>query len=264
MYRTFKTNKLEYHPFNFNKMRNKENIWFCASITTGILLMLWTGCKKDNGTSIGSTTAIFNPDLTYGTMTDQDGNTIKTIQINNQVWMAENLKVSTYRNGDKIETTDPSTLGISQESNPEYQWACMNDESMVATFGRLYTWYAVTDSRSIAPEGWHVASYQEWIALRDFLGGENIAGGKLKEAGTTHWVDPNSAATNESGFTALPGGLREPAGVFYIDAKIGNWWTTTGNISSKAWHAYADGVTGNLLFLESYESVGYSVRCVKN
>lgn len=108
-----------------------------------------------------------------------------------------------------------------------------------------------------------MATYQDWIALRDFLGGANSAGGKLKETGTTHWTEPNTAATNESGFTALPGGLREPAGFFYIDAKIGNWWTASAN-GSKAWHAYTDAVTGSLLLIDSPKAVGYSMRCVKD
>lgn len=244
-------------------MKNRGNIWNVAAVLIGMLLMLWYGCKKDDSNTNGSTTAVFNPNLTYGTMTDQDGNVSKTIQIDTLVWMAENLKATTYRNGEEIGSTDPSTLGISGETNPNYQWPGMNDESKVATYGRLYTWYAVTDTRKIAPAGWHVASYQEWITLRDFLGGENIAGGKLKETGTTHWTEPNTAATNESGFTALPGGLREPAGFFYIDAKIGNWWTASAN-GSKAWNAYADGVTGSLLLLDSPKAVGYSVRCVQD
>lgn len=227
-------------------------------------MLFWNGCKNDDNNTTGTTTAVFNPDLTYGTMTDQDGNINKAIQIGTQVWMAENLKVSTFRNGDAIETTDPSILGISGEINPKYQWPGMNDESMVATYGRLYTWNAVTDSRKIAPEGWHVASYLEWVTLRDFLGGENNAGGKLKESGKTHWLDPNSAATNESGFTALPGGLREPQGFFYTNGQSGCWWTTTENVSANAWYAYTSSVAGYLLLLESPKAVGYSVRCVKD
>jgi uncharacterized protein (TIGR02145 family) len=244
-------------------MRNKIVIWLNASILHLMVLVLLSGCKKDSNSG-GITTAIFNPDLSYSTMTDQDGNVCKTIQIGTKVWMAENLKVTSYRNGDLIGTTDPSTISISGEMSPKYQWPGMNDESSVATYGRLYTWFTVTDSRNIAPAGWHVASYDEWITLRDFLGGENMAGGKLKETGTTHWVSPNTGATNESGFTALPGGLREPAGFFYTDGRLGNWWTTTVSVSPKAWHAYTDGVAGYLLLLDSPESLGYSVRCVKD
>lgn len=244
-------------------MNNKGIIWFYTVLLTAILLLIWTGCKKDSNSG-GTSTAVFNTDLTYGTMTDQDGNTCKTIQIGNQIWMAENLKVSSYRNGDPIETTNPSTLSISNEVNPEYQWPGLNDEGSVATYGRLYTWNVVNDSRNLAPEGWHVASYQEWTTLVDTLGGQNVAGGKLKEFGTTHWVSPNTGATNESGFTALPGGLRDPGGFFYTNGQSGNWWTSTESVSSKAWHAYTDGVAIYLLLLESPESVGYSVRCVKD
>lgn len=247
-------------------MRKKGIPWFCTFILTGIVLLLWSGCKDEDsgGTTNGNTTAVFNPDLTYGTMTDQDGNVCKTIQIGKQVWMAENLKATTYRNGDIVETTDPATLSIAGEVTPKYQWPGMDDESSVATYGRMYTWFAVTDSRNLAPPGWHIASYDEWITLRDHLGGENLAGGKLKETGTTHWVSPNTAATNESGFTALPGGLRDPGGFFYTNGQSGNWWTSTESISQKAWHAYTDGVAGYLLLLGSNKSVGYSVRCVKN
>jgi len=247
-------------------MKNLENFRICTFILTGVLLMLLYGCKKDSnsGSTGGNSTAIFNPALTYGTMTDQDGNKCKTIQIGTQVWMAENLKVTTYRNGDIIGTTNPSTLSISGEINPKYQWPGMNDASQVATYGRLYTWYAVTDSRNIAPTGWHVASSAEWTTLRDYLGGETLAGGKLKETGTTHWLSPNTGATNESGFTALPAGPREPSGVFYTDGQNTNWWTLTEKTASSGWHAYAEGASGSLFLLNSNKSVGYAVRCIKD
>jgi len=247
-------------------MKNKGNIWFYVSILTGVLLLLSDSCKKDNtqGSVNGISTAIFNPALTYGTMTDQDGNTCRTIQIGTQVWMAENLKVTSYRNGDLIGTTDPATKNISGEATPEYQWPGLGDASKVATYGRLYTWFAVSDSRNIAPPGWHVASYEEWTILRDYLGGDSVAGGKLKETGTTHWISPNTGATNESGFTALPGGLRDPGGLFYTTNQPGNWWTSTESIAPNVWHAYTSGVASYLLLISSNKAVGYSVRCVKD
>jgi uncharacterized protein (TIGR02145 family) len=246
-------------------MKSLRNFCICTFIITGILLVLSPGCKKDNSGSTGGTsTAIFNPDLTYGTMTDQYVNKCKTIQIGTQVWMAENLKVTKYRNGDLIGSTTQSTLSISGETNPKYQWPGMNDENQVATYGRLYTWFAVTDNRNIAPAGWHVASYAEWITLRDNLGGESTAGGKLKETGTTHWLNPNFGATNESGFTALPAGPREPSGVFYTDGQNTNWWTLTEKTASNAWHAYAERSSGSLFLLSSNKSVGYAVRCIKD
>jgi uncharacterized protein (TIGR02145 family) len=247
-------------------MKNIGNFSICTFILTGMSLLLYPGCKKNSNSDStgGNSTAIFNPALTYGTMTDQDGNKCKTIQIGTQVWMAENLKATKYRNGDLIGTTDPSTLSIPGEINPKYQWPGMNDAGQVATYGRLYTWYAVTDSRNIAPAGWHVASLEEWTALRDTLGGETLAGGKLKETGTTHWLSPNFGATNESGFTALPGGLREPSGVFYTNGQSAIWWTSTGKTASNAWYAYNDAVTSILLLSNSNKSVGYAVRCVKD
>jgi uncharacterized protein (TIGR02145 family) len=247
-------------------MKNIGNILICTFILTGMLLVLSPGCKKDSkpDSTGGNSTAIFNPALTYGTMIDQDGNKCKTIQIGTQVWMAENLKATKYRNGDLIGTTTPSTSSISGEINPKYQWSGMNDASKVATYGRLYTWYAVTDSRNIAPAGWHVASLAEWTALRDSLGGETLAGGKLKETGTTHWLSPNFGATNESGFTALPGGLREPSGVFYTNGQTAIWWTSTEKTASNGWYAYNDAVTSTLLLSNSNKSVGYAVRCVKD
>jgi uncharacterized protein (TIGR02145 family) len=250
----------------FKSMKNKGKCWLYTLLLIGMVIVLAFGCKKDSneGSAIGNTTAVFNPNLTYGTMTDQDDNVCKTIQIGTQVWMAENLKVTKYRNGELIGTTDPATLSIANEMSPKYQWPCLNDESNVATYGRLYTWDAVNDSRNLAPEGWHVARYDEWITLRDMLGGESIAGGKLKETGTTHWSSPNTGATNESGFTALPGGLRDPGGFFYTTNQPGNWWTSTESVSPKVWHAYTDGVAGYLLLLGSNKSVGYAVRCVRD
>ena len=247
-------------------MKNLGSFRVCTFILLGMVLAILYCCKKDSnsGPSGGNSTAIFNPALTYGTMTDQDGNKCKTIQIGKQVWMAENLKVSTYRNGDAIVSTTPTTLSISGEIYPKNQWPGMNDENQVATYGRLYTWSAVTDSRNIAPAGWHVASYAEWTTLRDSLGGESTAGGKLKETGTTHWLNPNFGATNESGFTALPGGLREPSGVFYTNGQSSNWWTSTEKTASNGWQAYTDAVSGSLLLLNSNKSVGYAVRCVKD
>jgi len=247
-------------------MKNTGNILICTFILTGMLTVLSPGCKKDSnsGSTGGNSTAIFNPALTYGTMTDQDGNKCKTIQIGTQVWMAENLKVTTYRNGDPIGSSTPSTLSISGEINPKYQWPGMNDENQVASYGRLYTWYAVTDSRNIAPTGWHVASSAEWTTLRDYLGGETLAGGKLKETATTHWLSPNFGATNESGFTALPSGLRDPGGFFYTNGQSAIWWTSTEKTDSNGWYAYTDAVTSTLLLSNSNKSVGYAVRCIKD
>jgi uncharacterized protein (TIGR02145 family) len=160
-------------------------------------------------------------------VTDVDGNVYKTVAIGSQVWMAENLRTTRYRNGDAVGTTNPATLDIVSESAPKYQWAYAGDENKAATYGRLYTWYAVTDDRDICPAGWHVPGDDEWSTLVEFLGGPNAAVGKLKETGTAHWSGPNSNATNESGFAGLPGGNRLPNGGFVLIGEAGHYWTTS-------------------------------------
>jgi len=148
-----------------------------------------------------------------GVVKDVDGNSYKTIKIGNQIWMAENLKTTHYANGDAI--PDGTGAGdISGETDPKYWFAYVDDLNNVTTYGRLYTWYTVIDSRNVCPDGWHVPTDTEWTTLTDYLGGTSVAGGKLKETGTTHWTTPNTGATNETGFTALPGGYRSNNGAF--------------------------------------------------
>jgi len=166
----------------------------------GLVLILTNSCKKEEDSN--------------NKITDVDGNVYTSVTIGTQVWMVENLKTTKYSNGDLIGTTTPATLDISGESTPKYQWAYDGNESNVATYGRLYTWYAVTDIRGVCPIGWHVPTDAEWTTLSIFLGGDNVAGGKLKETGTTHWTTPNIEATNETDFTALPGGSRSNSGAF--------------------------------------------------
>ena len=161
---------------------------------------------------------------------DGDGNTYGTITIGAQVWMASNLKTTKYSNGNPIGTTTSATLDISNATTyptPKYQWAYAGTESNVATYGRLYTWYAATDTRNVCPTGWHVPADSEWATLTTYLGGLSVAGGQLKETGTSHWQSPNAGATNTSGFTALPGGSRTNDGTFYSIGGYGYWWSST-------------------------------------
>ena len=128
--------------------------------------------------------------------------------------MAENLKVSHYRNGDAIPNVADKAFWASLTSG-----ACCDYDSGTGdaeTYGRLYNWYAVNDRRNIAPEGWHVPSDAEWQILIDDLGGDSVAGGKLKEGGTTHWQSPNTGASNETGFSSLPGGFCDRMGFFSV------------------------------------------------
>jgi len=218
-----------------------------------ILALCTSGCKKD----------IVN-NLAPNTVTDIDGNVYKTVEIGTQTWMAENLKVTKYRNGDLIQYITDSTAWGALTSGA-YCWYNNAPDTYQATYGALYNWFAVTDSRNIAPVGWHVPTDSEWITLTNFLGGETLAGGKLKEAGTIHWQSPNAGATNETGFTALPGGHRTEYGPFGATIlNRGHWWTSTPSNSSISYYRdmdYSDIlVTRNLYYLRA----GFSLRCLKD
>jgi len=152
-----------------------------------------------------------------------------SVTICNQVWMMKNLDVVTYRNGDTIPriTTWPPPIG---------GWTWVNDDSAAyaATYGRLYNWSAVNDPRGLAPVGWHIATDSEWTVLANCLGGDTVAGGKMKETGVAHWGIPNTGATNSSGFTGRPAGYRKSDGAYDKVTVIGFWWTATSWDASNA------------------------------
>lgn len=193
---------------------------------------------------------------------DIDGNIYKKIQVGGQCWLAENLKVTHYRNGDPIpnvtDATEWNALTTGAYCNSD------NNSSNAEIYGRLYNWYAVTDSRNIAPEGWHVPSDAEWQTLVDYLGGSGVAGGKLKEAGTTHWASPNEGATNESGFTALPGGSRYYDGNFYDLGLNAYFWSSTESSSNYAWYRLLSYYYAYVLRSNSSKQDGFSVRLVRD
>lgn len=213
---------------------------------------------NDSGTAYGAQVN-FTTSLGGGVVTDIDGNIYHTIQIGTQLWMVENLKTTHYRNGDPIPnvTDDTGWHDLTTGAYCNYN----NDTSYAAIYGRLYNWYSVDDSRNIAPEGWHVPTDNDWQVLIDYLGGPDSAGGKLKETGTTHWLTPNLGATNESGFTALPGGYR--GSYFYEIGYSGKWWSST-QYSYWAWYRTMKSDTPEI-FNSYYILIdGYSVRCIKN
>ncbi len=215
------------------------------------------------GTGYGNTITFTTLKDNSNTVTDYDGNVYNTITIGTQVWMVENLKVSHYRNGEPIpNVSDPDDWG-----NLITGAFCNYDNSFSngTTYGKLYNWYAVNDGRNIAPIGWHVPTDAEWTILTSYLGGASVAGGKLKETGTTHWASPNTGATNESGFTALPGGYRFSNGTFYHIGDFGNWWSSTeANIANDAWIRAMRYDNSAVSKTGSYEENGYSVRCVRD
>jgi uncharacterized protein (TIGR02145 family) len=197
-----------------------------------------------------------------GTMTDIDGNVYHTVTVGNQVWTVENLRVTHYRNGDAIPNITDNSLWYSLTSGAYCNYD--NNTNYTATYGRLYNWYAVADSRNIAPAGWHVPTDAEWQTLIDYLGGTSVAGGKMKEAGTTHWYSPNAGATNESGFSALPGGYRYDYGGFdYLGFRAG-FWSSSEYETNYAWtvyQVYDSSITSPYLNSGQY---GLSVRLVRD
>ncbi len=184
-------------------------------------------------------------------------------KIGNQIWMTKNLNVSRYRNGDII----PEVQDTIQWANLTTGAWCYyrNNPENGNTYGKLYNWYAVNDSRGLAPNGWHVASYDEWSQLRAFLGGEQVAGGKLKEIGTTHWLSPNTGASNSTGFTCLPSGYRTFDGSLFRFLKTqAFFWSSSGydngtaTLSNIFYSSAAIGITG------IDKKYGFAVRCIKN
>ena len=183
----------------------------------------------------------------------------------NQDWMVRNLDVSTYRNGDPIpQSIDPTTWGdLTTGAWCYYE----NISANGTTYGKLYNWYAVNDSRGLAPAGWHIPSHAEWTTLEnclDAISPTGNVGGKMKEIGTTHWTDPNTGATNISGFTALPGGYRFIDGRFLYMSSVGFWWSSTASDTNNAWFRYLEYLYGNLWTGNNVKQFGLSVRCLRD
>ncbi|MCD6379748.1 fibrobacter succinogenes major paralogous domain-containing protein [bacterium] len=209
----------------------------------------------------------------FGTVIDGEGNTYQTINIGDQWWMAENLRVHCYRNGDSIPNVTDNT-----EWKDLTTGACCNygnDELKVATYGRLYNWYAIGDSRGIAPVGWHVPSDEEWQELETFLGMSQSdaedsgyrgtdEGGKLKESGTNHWYSPNTGATNESGFAALPGGSRDGDGSYAGMGYSALFWPSDEINASIVWSRRLGYYDSDIYRTGSMKHLGFSVRCVRD
>jgi uncharacterized protein (TIGR02145 family) len=174
--------------------------------------------------------------------------------------MTQNLDVTTYRNGDIIpQVTDP----IDWDALTTGAWCYYNnDPANGAIYGKLYNWYAVNDSRGLAPAGWHIPSDVEWTTLGTHLGGNAVAGGKMKTTGTT-WNSPNSGATNESGYSGLPGGFRN-TGAFFNDGTNGNWWSATQTSTINAWSRNLTNTSSTLFRNFNKKSNGYSVRCLRD
>ena len=199
---------------------------------------------------------------------DADNNNYTIVEIGDLIWMAEDLK--TTKLNDATFTSIPNLINSDDwinTSTPAYCWFVNDPESYSDTYGILYNWYAV-NTGMLCPTNWHVATRANWLNLINSLGGESIAGGKLKETGTAHWMDPNTGATNESGFSALPGGLRSSWIDYGYFADMGagaNWWTATPFDSYSVWEVSIY-YTGEIIYFTTTNqfNIGYSVRCVKD
>jgi uncharacterized protein (TIGR02145 family) len=196
------------------------------------------------------------------TMKDTDGNVYKTVTIGKQVWMAENLKTTKFSDGTAIPFVIDS-LEWKKLTTPAYSWY-NNDTTHKNIYGALYNWYTVNTNK-LCPDGWHVPSNKEWKILTTYLGGESVAGGKLKEAGTTHWKDPNNGATNQSGYNGLPGGFRHANfGKFYYAGIFGYLWTSSPFNDKNARHRHF-GYEYHSIFRYHFDKrSGFSVRCLQD
>lgn len=252
--------------YNFFKTEEIVKSKPCSIHEKSVPMKLPAGTNAINiaGTTFGDQVS-FTSSTSGPTVTDVDGNIYKTVTIGTQVWLASNLKTTKLKDRTRI----PLVTGNSAWANlttSGYCWYSNDAAANKNTYGALYNWYTVNTVK-LCPAGWHVPTDPEWTTLTTFLGGEGVAGGKLKETGTGHWVSPNTGATNEIGFTALPGGYRGDNGTFYDVGSYGGWWSSTAGGASSAWgrglfHVNADvgrGYSGG-----SGKQDGFSVRCVRD
>ena len=181
---------------------------------------------------------------------------------NGQEWMAENLRTTTYANGDPIPNV---TYNTQWQNLTTGAWAHYNNDSQYENpYGKLYNWYTVADPRNVCPTGWHVPTDAEYTLLTDYLGGEPVAGGKMKSTGTQFWSSPNTDATNESGFSGLPGGLRDYSGTFGDIGLNGHWWSSTESNTYDSWNRTLLYNDSNVIRNYLNKQNGFSVRCLRD
>jgi uncharacterized protein (TIGR02145 family) len=239
-----------------------------TGLTPGTTYHVRAYATNNAGTAYGS-------DLTFTVpqwLTDVDGNIYKTVQIGTQVWMAENLKTTKYSDNTTISPVTDNTAWAALIT-PGYCWYNNDAATNKVTYGALYNWYTVDPAsnggKNVCPTGWHVPSDPEWTTLTSFLGGESAAGDKLKEIGTTHWKSPNTG-TNETGFTALPGGSRDYDGIFgginnlFILQNYCGWWSSSEYSTTGAWSRSMYYNDKNLYVAFDLKKDGFSIRCLKN
>ena len=229
-----------------------------------VIVLLYKGISGNYSTIVVDVpTASKTTNFEFVDCKDANKNNYSVVKIGNQTWMAENLNTSKYLNGDDIinltNSSDWSSLSIGA-------WCYYdNDANYATSYGKLYNWYAIADSRNIAPIGWHVATDDDWTQLTTYLGGVDIAGGSMKESSVNLWASPNTGANNSSGFTALPGGNRgNNNGTFAVVGSGTFWWTSTPQDNSYSYFRSSGYNSAGIGRSGSQKMNGLSVRCVLN
>jgi uncharacterized protein (TIGR02145 family) len=233
-----------------------------TALTAGTVYYVRAYATNVAGTAYGNEISFIT------SVTDIDGNTYNTVTIGTQVWMAENLKTTKYNDGTAIPNITDNAAWVAL-TTPAYCWYNNNAAKYKATYGAMYNWYTVdvasNGGKNVCPTSWHVSTDAEWTTLTTYLGGGSVAGGKLKETGTTHWTTPNTGATNETGFTALPGGYRNNYGTCSYIGINGHWWSSSEGSTTYAWYSYMyynyTNVYRDFYYGKYY---GFSVRCVRD
>jgi uncharacterized protein (TIGR02145 family) len=229
-----------------------------------LLLLMVTGYfiwKGNEGTQI---------EETQFAITENENESIaSSVIIGDQEWQTKNLDVDRFRNGEPILEVKTAEEWKAAGERKEPAWCYYDNETENGKiYGKLYNGFAVNDSRGLAPEGWHIPSDVEWTNLTDYLGGEEMAGGKMKATGTVYWNSPNTGAANESGFSALPGGYRYKGGggsfSFVIIRRTAVFWSATEGDFNNAWNRFLYDNTGYVNRFNDYKSVGASVRCLRD
>jgi uncharacterized protein (TIGR02145 family) len=197
------------------------------------------------------------------TVTDADGNVYTTVSIGKQLWLEENLKTTKFSDSTSIPFVSDSATWAALTTPAFCNFNNTATTDTINMYGRLYNWYTVSTDK-LCPLGWHVPTDAEWTTLITYLGGDKAAGKKLKETGTYHWISPNTGASNESKFTALPGGYREYSGAFLGIGLHAFWWSATELDADKAWGRYVYYYFGEMYREADRKQQGNSVRCLKD
>jgi uncharacterized protein (TIGR02145 family) len=271
------------YSFLINTNMNVSKLLLKAICVLSIVFVLTNCADKNYPVSLQSHSSqqiSYNPYLTYGTLQDTDANVYRTIQIGTQLWMAENLRTTHYRNGEFIPYVTDNVVWSVLRTGGQTTYNNSLDPDTIAKFGRLYNFYAVEDYRYLAPKGWHVSSDLDWVKLIAFisshLGNSPSVGKSL--AGSTDWslvtdkdilsdflaIGADLSFNNSSGFSAMPAGYRADFGKFNSMSRYGDWWTSTQEDAGTAWSRYMSFYFNAVYWSRDNLNYGFAVRCVKD